>query len=661
MNSNVTEKTDTTGKESNPVLTESSYVIHQIFTELHDSVYTALKTYSNVHRGSGHFSIITTHLFEKARKIVLEYSGYNEKDYEVIFCSPYTARKLKTSLASGSYRCVSSWDIGLSLGVRALIVKRSMLPKGAPVLAGGGTARLISRNWVVWAKKPAKYEAGTPSIINIITFAKALQLKKQYGIDTFRKIKTTGQTAKNILYDNEWNNITGLEFLNELRKTLTGNNIEIPTARGFKPYINLDNGASTPTFDPVWDSASKSWNLPEPQQQNIIEEVKLICSEKLNAPVENYDIIFTTNTTESINIVSENLQKESNNSDTVIVNSLLEHNSNELPWRINRSNVILRLSIDPNGFINLNELELFLKQYNAEKKYGNKRIKLVTVNGASNVLGSFNNISAISKIAHEYNAHILVDGAQLVAHRKIDMEKDGIDYLVFSAHKMYAPFGTGVLVARKELLNFNNEETEIIKLSGEENICGIAALGKSFLLLHQIGMNLIENEEKQLTAYTLNKLSVIPGIRIFGIKNPDIPEFGNKGGVIVFILKNTMPDQTAKKLALSGGIGVRYGCHCSHILVKHLHKIPSGLEKFQRLIVTLFPSVELPGVVRISLGIQNKKEEIDKLAEELKCIAEKNIRNKNNSENYGIKNKPLNEVKKEIKLFVSEFSRNVFG
>ena len=125
------------------------------------------------------------------------------------------------------------------------------------------------------------------------------------------------------------------------------------------------------------------------------------------------------------------------------------------------------------------------------------------MSGASNVLGVFNDLAEIGRIVHRYGARLLVDAAQLVAHRKVAMESSGIDYLAFSAHKAYAPFGTGVLVARKGLLSFSPAEMERIRSSGEENVGGIAALGKALVLLQRIGLDVIQEEEQALTARAL--------------------------------------------------------------------------------------------------------------------------------------------------------------
>ena len=113
----------------------------EAFTELTHSLHTALETYSNVHRGSGHNSLVSTHLYEQAREIVLEHLGLDQDRYTVVFCTPRRAEQLKDRLKAGSYHILSSQEIGLPLGLRAVAVARNALPAGAPFQAGGGTAR----------------------------------------------------------------------------------------------------------------------------------------------------------------------------------------------------------------------------------------------------------------------------------------------------------------------------------------------------------------------------------------------------------------------------------------------------------------------------------------------------------------------------------------
>lgn len=594
------------------------------FTDLGESVITALETYSNVHRGSGHNSIVSTHLFEQARVIVLKYIGLSKGKYVVIFCSPLGAENLKSNLNPENYKCLSSNDIGLPLGVSALAIKRKSLPKGAPLLSGGGTANLISPQWVVWASGPSRFEAGTPSIINIIAFARALQLMSQTENEIFPHPIAEKLSGSEILYHDELEKYSGKELLRELRKTLIGRDILVPTTDGYKPYINLDNSASTPTFEPIWSSALKTWQQSSEVQKEIIIEVRSICSGFLGASLAEYDLIFTSNTTEAINLAAESFSHESEKDiESVVLSTLLEHSSNDLPWRRFPQFSMIRINADSCGFLDLNELETILAAYNQKGDHGKKRIKLLAVSGASNVLGSINNLEEISRIVHTYGARLLVDAAQLVAHRKIEIDRWNIDYLAFSAHKVYAPFGTGVLVVRKGFLNFNSSELKQIISSGEENAGGIAALGKSLTLLGRIGLDVIRQEEQALTERILKGMSKIKGLKIYGINDSSSPRFPQKGGVVVFTLRGIMAPSIAKELAIRGGIGVRYGCHCAHILVKHILGVSPALQGFQRIIASLFPRLRFPGVARVSLGIENTEEDIDTFIHVLGEIATK--------------------------------------
>jgi selenocysteine lyase/cysteine desulfurase len=592
------------------------------FAELERGVQATLETYSNVHRGSGYNSLVTTQLYEQARDIVLDYLGLREDKYTIVFTTPRRAELLKARLKPKNYRCLSSEDLGLPLGVRALAIERSALPGGIPFQTGGGTARLVSPGWVIWARTPDKFEAGTPAIVNVIALARALRLIQQFGSNAFRNVSGEQQAANEILYHDELEQFSGRGLLTELQQTLIGRGVRVPTVDGDRPYINLDNGASTPTFKPIWEAVRQTWQQPWKVQQAIVREVKSICAEVLGAPLTAYDVIFTSNTTEAINLVAENLGREiERGSQPVVVNTILEHNSNELPWRTLHCCSLIRLPVDDDGFVNLNELEPLLRAYNEQGQHGQQRIELVTVSGASNVLGVYNDLAAISRIAHRYGARLLVDAAQLVAHRKVEVEACDIDYLAFSAHKVYAPFGSGALVARKGLLNFSPAELELIRSSGEENAGGIAALGKSLVLQQRIGFDVIQAEEQALTARALRGLKQIPGISVFGISDPDSPQFLHKGGVIVFRVEGLMANRVAQELSARGGIGVRSGCHCAHMLVKRLLHISSALERFQGVILTLFKQVSLPGLTRISLGLENSAEEIDTLLRVLRDIA----------------------------------------
>jgi selenocysteine lyase/cysteine desulfurase len=636
----------------------------EAFAEVEQSVFAALETYSNVHRGSGHFSAVTTCLYEQARKIILEYLGLDKSKYVVIFCSPRRAAVLRAMIDPAYCYSLSSKDLGLSLGVRALAVRKNALPKGIPFETGGGTTRLISPEWIIWAGAPGKFEAGTPAIINVIAFARALLVIRKFGNEIFPPTDQGNLSVAEILHSDGLEKYTGRKLLDELRLTRIGRNTLVPTANGSRSYINLDNSASTPTFMPVWDTFRQAWRQPEKLQREIINEVKSICSGMLGAPISGYDFIFTSNTTEAINLAAESLSRESEKeTEPVVVNTLLEHTSNELPWRILPGFSLVRLNADEEGFLDLNELDTMLSSYNQKDQHGKKRIKIVAVSGASNVLGSYNNLPVISQIVHKYGARLLVDAAQLVAHRKVEMERCGIDYLIFSAHKVYAPFGTGILVVRKGLLKFSQSELEEIQTSGEENAGGIAALGKALQLLQRAGMDIIQEEEQALTVKALTGLSKVPGLRVYGIKDPDSPKITQRGGIIVFSMKASFPNKLAKELAEQAGIGTRYGCHCAHILIKHLLGVGPRLARFQSILARLFPGLRFPGLVRVSFGIGNNEEDVDTLISALDNIAGKPqvSDNENSPSAYNKTNYlPKTKVKQLVDDFVKARIKEVY-
>jgi selenocysteine lyase/cysteine desulfurase len=204
------------------------------------------------------------------------------------------------------------------------------------------------------------------------------------------------------------------------------------------------------------------------------------------------------------------------------------------------------------------------------------------------------------------------------------MDEWGIDYLAFSGHKIYAPFGSGALIVRKEYLNTNHFELEKIRTSGEENIVGIAALGEAITLLQRVGMAVIEEKEKALVYRLLKGLSEIRGIDIFGIRDPDSKKLNQKGGVVSFRLKRVPHNLAAKELAEQGGIGVRNGCFCAHLLVKHLLKIHPAASFFTNIGFILLPGLTrafLPGLVRVSFGLENDENDVERLLNSIEKIA----------------------------------------
>jgi selenocysteine lyase/cysteine desulfurase len=597
-----------------------------VFTELERRVHWALGTYSNVHRGTGYQSEATTVLYECARDIVLRQFGLSLSKYVVVFTSSLGTSCLGAQLRPDQYRVLSSQDLGLPLGVRALAVKRSALPKRTPPRTGGGTAKLVSANSVIWADVPDRFEAGTPGIVNVIALACALQMTRRLGMRAFRATEETATSVENILYHDEYSALSGLALLSALRESMVGHGIPVPINQGAKPYTNLDNAASTPAFSPVWDSVCRVWRQSERTQREVVGEVKQICAEFLGASSEEYAVIFTSNTTEALNVVAGSLEKDTPSGiEPIVLNTWLEHNSNELPWRSIPGGRLLKVSVDDEGFVDVEELDRLLREYNSQHEHGTQRIVLLAISGASNVLGSYNDLENICRIVHQYGARVLVDAAQLAAHRRIEMGKWGIDYLALSGHKLYAPFGSGALVVRKEVIGHSPFVWGQIRACGEENVIGIAAMGKAMVLLRRVGMDTVEAEERRLTLRVLDGLSRLPSMEIWGVSASPSSRLQQRGGIVAFSLKNVPHNRVARELAERGGIGVRTGCHCAHLLVQRLLKIHPRRVKVADLFLRLFPdftSAVLPGVVRVSLGIGNDEHDIEHFLRIMKEIVD---------------------------------------
>jgi selenocysteine lyase/cysteine desulfurase len=281
----------------------------------------------------------------------------------------------------------------------------------------------------------------------------------------------------------------------------------------------------------------------------------------------------------------------------------------------------------------LGKLKLSDLKYKLKKHHG--KVKLVCVTGASNVTGYKNPIYTIAKIAHHYGAEILVDGAQLVPHYPIYMQQkskeESIDYLAFSAHKMYAPFGIGVLIGPKN--TFSNAPPEYsgggtIKVvtdnsvlwddppgkneAGTPNVLGVTALVSSIKVLNKLSLNSIYKRESDIYNYTLNKMLQLPDITIYGDTNPGC----DKVAILPFNIKGLHHETTAKLLSDLSGISVRSGCFCAHPYVQRLLELsPEEINYFK----THFNNFR-PGIVRLSFGLYNTYNEVDILIDTLKKI-----------------------------------------
>lgn len=612
------------------------------FRDLTGSLLAVLETYSNVHRGSGHHSMVTTKLYEQARKVILEHYGLSRLTHTVLFCSPRPAEHILRSIGKNQVRILSGEEVGLALGIRALTMKKSVLARIRPLYTGGGTAQLVGRDWVIPAGIPGRFEAGTPAIVNAILLARALQILRKHGLKKFEPATPLADGVTRLMEADS-------EPIADLSQTLVGAGCTVPAAGKTVPFINFDNGASTPAFKSAFRAATGALRADREERRTITEMSRGICRKFLQSQENEYDIIFTGNTTEGINIVAESLHNEfQSGPPPAIVISDLEHNSNDLPWRTIPGSEVIRLPVDGFGFFSQEQLEAVLSERNSGPSTGRNRVALVSVSGASNIFGSFTDLAETARTVHRYGARLMVDAAQLVAHRPVPMAETGIDFLVFSGHKAYAPFGTGVLAVRNGLLRLDEKEKAAIRASGEENTAGIAALGAALTMLGTTGFDRIRAEEHALTARLLTGMTRIPDVKLYGVSDPGSPQFEHKGGVIVFEVKGIMPGRVARQLAERAGIGVRYGCHCTHVIIKQMLGLSPRIERLQYHIIRTIPQLKLQGLTRISLGIGNTEAEAERFLETLTQIAGKG-------------KMPSDETRKSIKESADQAVRRIFS
>ena len=579
------------------------------FQELLRRGYAALTVYSNVHRGTGQFSIASTALYERARDEVLRYAGLSSHKYEAVFVNPSRMALLENAFSGDVAFCIQSGDLGLQMGIGALVFRKGKLKRMKPQDTGGGMVKLVNQTFVIFSDGAERFETGTPPIMNAILLGIALQMVRESDDPQLFQSKKDNLDWLAVLAVKDHRR--GSAFLEALQQEHIGRDVAVPVVGGMKTYVNFDGAASTPSFEPIWQSFCDALQLSEPDQMSLVAEVLLRMRGFFGAPSDEFDFVFACNTSEAVNYAVRNLaEKEFGEIEPVVVNTLLEHHSNELPWRFHPEFSLVQSPIDTNGFVDLPALEALLRSYNENHDFGRQRVVLFAISGASNVLGTLNPLAAISELCHRYNVEVIVDAAQLSAHRKVDLMALGVDYYAFSAHKMYSPFGSGGLFLRRQS-HFLKEE---ICVNGFANAAGIAALGKSIGLLQQIGFDEIEAYERELTKRALDVLHRFDRVQVYGVEDTASPQFADRGSVIVFEMRGISHNLLAKYLADFGAIGTRNGCFCAHMLVIELMKIKAWRSKAAKIILDLkgnwFLPI-LPGLVRISFGIENTIEDID--------------------------------------------------
>ena len=374
--------------------------------------------------------------------------------------------------------------------------------------------------------------------------------------------------------------------------------------------IYLDNAATSQTPNCVIDSISDYYkNL----NSNIHRGVHFL-SQKATEKYENTrkkfkvhlnanstkEIIFTSGTTHSINLVANGFINSLKKGDEIIV-SQLEHHSNIVPWQMLCEKTGAVMKVIPMN--NLGELDL-----NAYEKLLSNKTKVVFVNHVSNALGTVNPIEEIIEKAHQHDAKVLIDGAQAVPHFHVDMKELDVDFYVCSAHKICGPTGVGILYGKQEILEelppyqgggemideVTFEKTTYADLPnkfepGTPNIAGVIASGVALDYINDIGLDNIKKYEDELLAYATEKLKEINGVKIYG-------ESENKTSVISFNIGDIHPYDIGSVID-NLGVAVRTGHHCAQPIMDYF---------------------KIPGTIRVSFCFYNNFEEIDILIDSLK-------------------------------------------
>ena len=381
-----------------------------------------------------------------------------------------------------------------------------------------------------------------------------------------------------------------------------------------KRLVYLDNAATTQKPLAVLNAVESYYNKDNANPHRGVyelgaratkahEDSRSIVGGFLNASPD--EIIFTQNTTESLNLVAYSYGMEFLKEGDEIVLSVAEHHSNLVPWqRVSKVTGAKLVYLYPDAFGHLTEEEL-------DQKITSKT-RLIAVAQVSNVLGIEIPVASIVRRARKAGAVVVLDCAQSVPHMPVDVKALDVDFAAFSGHKLYAPMGIGVLYGKKEILdkmppfltggdmigNVHEQSSTFAEVprrfeAGTRNVGGEVGLAAAIGYLNSLGFNNIQNHERDLMTRALKGLAEIPHITVYGDPSPD-----KRHGVIAFNVEDVHPHDTASLLD-SDGITIRAGHHCAQPLMEYL---------------------KINSCVRASFGIYNTPEDVDALINSLKNV-----------------------------------------
>lgn len=429
---------------------------------------------------------------------------------------------------------------------------------------------------------------------------------------------------------------------------------KIKTTRGIVRYINLDNAATTSPLKCVEETVSKYMEsygsvhrgsgYKSKKSTDVYEKSRDIIKSFVNAPEDDY-VIFTNNTTGGMNTAAYFFAQLSGK----VMVSAIEHSSSWLPWiksegikflgkkqyqldEINETNEkIQKLGLSQVLRYHINKkFEFDLKDI--EKQLQDNQIKVLVLTASSNLTGYCPDIKKIGKLAHKYGAYFLVDACQFIQHHPIDMQKMGIDFLVASGHKFYAPYGGGFLIGPKKFFDcflpyqigggnlpyieenghFIRYQNQMAHDPGTPNAVGAISMAAALKKLSNIGIGNIEQYEKSLVDYVYDELKKMPHVQLY-VKREHL------SSIITFNIEGLTAQQTADILNKEYGIGTRAGNFCVYQVVRTL----LGIEDETKLIalVNSGQANKLPGVVRASFSLQNTMQDAKHFVKAIKEMA----------------------------------------
>jgi cysteine desulfurase/selenocysteine lyase len=371
-----------------------------------------------------------------------------------------------------------------------------------------------------------------------------------------------------------------------------------------KPLVYFDNGATSQKPQLVIDAINKYYSY---ENSNIHRGIHTLSQEATNAYEEarkkvqhfigakhEHEIIFTSGTTGSLNLVASSFGKKHLKKGDEIIISTMEHHSNIVPWQMiceEKQAILKVIPINDKG-------ELLIDDF---KKLLSSKTKLVAITHVSNTLGTINPVKEIIKLAKATGSFVLIDGAQAVPHTKINVQDLDCDFYAFSGHKMLGPTGVGILYGKENILNdlppyqgggdmiktVTFEKTTYNELphkfeAGTPNIVGGIGLGFAIDYMNSVGIDKIEAYEHELLTYATEQIKQIEGVRIVG-------EALNKASVLSFVVEGTHPSDIGMIIDKLG-VAIRTGHHCTEPLMNRLN---------------------VPGTARASFAFYNTFEEID--------------------------------------------------